>query len=73
MPGSLVLHRSLRNAMGRECGAFGRRLDGGRSLHLLNAHGTELRHCFQHGFRDRAAALVALELGFGGRSRVAMV
>jgi len=72
MPGSLVLRRSLRNPMGRDCGGLGRRLDGGRSLHLVNGDGTELRHRFQHGLRGFAEALVALELGFGGRSRVAM-
>jgi hypothetical protein len=47
------------------------RLDARRLLLLLQAHGTEQRLPI-HRLRDAAAALVALGLGLGGRSRVAM-
>jgi hypothetical protein len=47
-------------------------VDARRSLHLGFRHGTQRRHRFHHTFRDLAAALVALELLFGGRLLVAM-
>jgi hypothetical protein len=58
--------------MGRDCGAFGQPLDERRSAPLLNGHGTGRRQFVDCRFRDLAAALVALDLGLGGRSRVAM-
>jgi len=52
----------------REFGA----VDGCGSGLLPRAHADERHESTDFGFRDDAAALAALELGFRGRPRVAM-
>jgi hypothetical protein len=49
-----------------------RPVDGGGAAPLPQAHASERHQSSNFGFRGFAAALVALELGFGGRTRVAM-
>jgi hypothetical protein len=72
--------------MGRDCGALRRGqgvmqecntresgpVDASGMAPLPHAHADERHQSTNFGFRDLAAALVALELGFGGRPRVAM-
>jgi hypothetical protein len=62
--------------MGRECGGgrarFFRQLTRANRCTYALGHGTERHDPFHFGFRDFAAALVALELLFGGRLLVAM-
>jgi hypothetical protein len=58
--------------MRRRSGPILSAVDARRSLHLGFRHGTERLHPLHRSFRDLAAALVALELLFGGRPLVAM-
>jgi len=58
--------------MRRPLGSILSAVDARRCLHLRFRHGTERYHFFHFGFRDLAAALVALDLLFGGRLLVAM-
>ena len=47
-------------------------IDGARTVLLPRAHAQEHHHRNDSGFRGFAAAVVALELGVGGRPLVAM-
>jgi hypothetical protein len=58
--------------MRRRSGPILSAVDARQSIHLRFGNGTERHDPFHFSFRDLAAALVALELLFGGRLLVAM-